>query len=124
MLSPFWMIVLGLLAIAGTVLLLWLVVALLFGVPRQARQRGHGFWSWFVIQIVAVNPVYPLVSLAMLPDRAKGRLRRQYAAELDAKLGPGRATPTGADAAIPDRSVGDLPTLAPPGRSVGDAPTV
>jgi hypothetical protein len=124
MLSPFGMLVLGLLAFAGGLLVLWLAVSLLFGVPRQAWQRGHGFWSWFVIQIVALNPVYPLVALAMLPDRAKGRLRRQYAAELDAKLGPGRPAPTGAGAAIPDRSVGDLPTLAPPGRSVGDAPTV
>jgi len=57
----------------GTFVLVLLVAVvlttLLFGVPRQARQRGHGFASWFVLQVLAINPVYALVVVAMLPDR-------------------------------------------------------
>jgi hypothetical protein len=48
----------------------------------------------------------------------------QFAAERDAKLGPAHLAPAGPDGAVPERSVGDLPTLAPRGRSVGDGPTV
>jgi hypothetical protein len=122
--SPLLMFLASLLAFTLGLLVVWVLLVLLFSVPRQAWQRGHGFASWFVMQIIAVNPVYPLVALAMLPDRAKSRLREQYTAELDSRLGTATGTRVRADAAVPSQSVGDLPTLAPPGRSVGDGPTV
>jgi hypothetical protein len=123
---PFVLFMLGMGGFALGLLLVAILAALVFGVPRQARRRGHGFWSWFVLQILATNPVYPLVLVAMLPDRAKGRLREQYAAELDAKLQRPTSGVSAKDTLtlVPDKSVGDLPTLAPPDRSIGDAPTV
>lgn len=106
-------------------------------VPQQAHRRGLGFGSWFALQIVAVNPVYPLILVALLPNRAKERRRARYAAELDAKLtAAGRPLPgVGADTVPVDRSVGDLRTTDPaasmlggrtvarPDRSLGDLPT-
>lgn len=108
----------GIVALAVATLLL----VLLLGVPWQANRRGHGFLSWFVLQLVALNPMYTMVLVALLPDRAKARLREQFARELDDRLkSPGRSTalPVTAAAAAADRSVGDLPTAG----SVGDAPT-
>jgi hypothetical protein len=99
-----------------------LLLVLILGVPWQAYRRGHGFLSWFVLQAIAINPIYPMILVAILPDRAKMRLRDQFARELDDRLGERahlRQLPT-ASAAIPDRSVGDLPTS---GQSVGDLPT-
>ena len=57
---------------------------------------GHGFFSWLVLQFVAVNPVYPLILVAILPHKARMRLRAQYERELDERLRaagiqPGRA---------------------------------
>ena len=121
---PLLVVFLGLLAFGLALLVLAVLAGLLFGVPRQARQRGHGFASWFVMQILAVNPVYALVAVAMLPDRKKARLREQYRAELDARLGSAGGPAAGPDAAVPQQSVGDLPTLAPRGGSVDDGPTV
>jgi hypothetical protein len=99
-----------------------LLVILLFGVPWQAYRRGHGFLSWFVLQVITVNPVYPMILVAILPDRAKIRLREQFTQELDDRLGKRGNRPTlpTAPAADPLRSVGDLPTS---GKSVGDLPT-
>lgn len=99
------------------------VLVLVFAVPWQARRRGHGFFPWLVLQTVAVNPIYPLVLVALLPDRAKARLRERFARELDERLrGAGRpvSEPEPAPGAAPDRSLGDLPTA---GASVGDLPT-
>jgi hypothetical protein len=100
-------------------------VALLLAVPRQAYQRGHGFLSWFVLQIVAANPLYPLILLATLPNRARARLREEFARELDRKLSrAGRPAPDRTDAAVPGvGTVGDLPTTAPPAGSIGDEAT-
>lgn len=109
----------------GLTLVAFLVAALLlvvlFGVPWQAYRRGHGFLSWFVLQAVALNPIYPMILVAMLPDRAKARLRERFAAELDDLLADARPAVAGPGAdAAPDRSIGDLPTA---GASVGDLPT-
>lgn len=117
---PILLFVMGVGVFALVLLVAWVLLALLFGVPRQARQRGHGSASWFVMQVCAVNPVYALVALAMLPDRAKARLRVKYRAELDARLGSTGGPAARPDAAVPAHSVGDLPTLAPHGQSVGD----
>src|SRR5687767_15180969 len=88
-----------LLVVGGAVLAVLvaaLLLVLLLGVPWQARRRGHGFVSWFVLQVVAANPVYPMILLALLPDRAKARLRDRFARELDDRLRQtGAAAPAG-----------------------------
>lgn len=121
---PILLFVLGAGAFALVLLVGWVLAGLLFGVPRQARQRGHGSVSWFVMQIFAVNPVYALVALSMLPDRAKGRRREAYRAELDARLASAKGPAARPDGVVPMQSVGDLPTVVPHDRSVGDGPTV
>jgi hypothetical protein len=108
----------------GVVLLGWLIGAFLFLIPAQAHARGHGFMSWFIIQLLALNPLYPLVLVALLPNKARNRLREQYAAELDRKL----ATSTSHDEVQPgsanlQRSLGDAPTYVPVERSLGDQAT-
>jgi hypothetical protein len=110
------------LAIASAV-----VAAILLVVPWQAYRRGHGFVSWFILQIVALNPVYPLILLATLPNKARARLREEFARELDRKLAgaagaespPGTPDRTAADRSMAG-SVGDLPTFVPPAGSIGD----
>jgi hypothetical protein len=101
------------------------VAAAILIVPFHARRRGHGFFSWFVLQFVALNPVYPLVLVAILPHKARMRLRTQFERELDERLEaagihPGRA----ADLSLPSSgTVGDRVTEGSVGPSVGDLPT-
>lgn len=121
-----WIMLLGLFTIA-------VVIAIIVAVPWQARRRGYSFWLWFVTTIVAYNPIITLVLLALMPNRARKRLREKFRAELDAKLSArtGRplipaaaAAPQGlAASTMPERSLGDMPTVAPPERSLGDEPT-
>lgn len=104
----------------GGILLLCAVL-----VPLQAYRRGHGFISWFCLQFLAFNPVYPMLLIALLPNKAKVRKREQYAAELDDKLAASGYTGPAAEtlSARIERSLGDLPTIDPVLRSVGDRPT-
>ena len=66
-----------------------LAAAIALIVPLHARRRGHGFVSWFVLQFVGMNPIYPLILVAILPnkcaDAAAGRVRAR----------PGRTAPPG-----------------------------
>jgi hypothetical protein len=100
-------------------LVLWGIL----GVPIQAARRGQGFIGWFLLQCVSLNPLYPMILVAMLPNRSRDRMRRQFASEIDQLL-----EETGADLPVlsrdeqshrPDRSIGDAPTAA----SIGDMPT-
>jgi hypothetical protein len=107
--SPAGWVVLGVITVClGTVGL-----AIVVTVPRQAYRRGHGFWSWLFYQLVGLNPIYPLLLLAVLPNRARMRLREQFAAELDAKLLAARP-PAAATVAFPGGSVGDAVTADGP----------
>ena len=97
-----------------------LAAAIALIVPLHARRRGHGFVSWFALQFVAMNPIYPLILVAILPNKARIRLRAEYARELDDRLreagiGPARA------ARFP--GTGDRSTDGLAGPSVGDLPT-
>jgi hypothetical protein len=114
-----------LLLIGGSILALLLAALLLIlflGVPWQAYRRGHGFISWFILQIISTNPVYPLVLIALLPDKRKSRLREEFRRELDARLGDSqpRTRTLTLESGKPLQSIGDLPTA---GVSVGDLPT-
>ena len=55
-------------------------------VPWQASRRGQGFAWWFVLQVVSLDPIYPMILLALLPNREKMRLRDEFAKELDGRL--------------------------------------
>ena len=108
-----------------------LIIFLLFTfVPaQQARKRGYSFLVWYVTGVLALNPIYLLIVLAAIPDRAKQRLRNQYRRELNAKLAT-RARQSSAALPVcltdaPQQSIGDQPTMAPPATlpSVGDQPT-
>jgi hypothetical protein len=90
-------------------------------VPWHAYRRGHGFVSWYVLQLLSFNPVYPLILVAILPNKARTRLRDRFAQELDEKLeeaGLPVAPRIGPAGAI-DRSIGDAATAA----SIGEVPT-
>jgi hypothetical protein len=96
------------------------ITILVVTVPRYAHQRGHGFISWFVLQILTLNPIYLMLLLATLPNRARSRLRDQFAGELDAKLktiNQTSVTPTGG--VFPAYSIGGIQTAI----SVGEMPT-
>lgn len=97
------------LAVAAACLLA-VLAAVLVTVPRQAARRGHGFWPWFVFQLVGLNPIYPMILLSILPNRARMRLRDEFAAELDEKLAAARPPAPAGTLAFPRHSVGDLPT--------------
>ena len=79
-------------------------------VARQAYARGCGFWSWVALQILAVNPLYPMVLIALLPNKRRLALRERFAAELDAKLAAARPPAPAATVDFPAHSVGELPT--------------
>jgi hypothetical protein len=111
------------------------VVALMVITPLQAYRRGHGFLSWFVLQTLSFNPIYPLILVAILPNKARARQREEFARELDEKLmevGQSvaqRPKPAGVpiDRSIGDAqtaaSVGELPTADPRFRSIGEQET-
>jgi hypothetical protein len=109
------------------------VLFIYVSIPLQARKRGYSFWLWFVACVINVAiPIYFLVLLPLLPNRARIRLREKFRAELDAKLAtvtgslPARSfagpVPPGSTATV-DRSLGDMPTIVPRERSVGDDET-
>jgi hypothetical protein len=88
----------------------------------EAYHRGYNPVVWGLAGVLATNPLFVLVLLAMVPHRARVRLRGRYAAELDEKLAAlGDAPAEGAKgAARADTfSVGDEATRLPH-RSVGD----
>jgi hypothetical protein len=100
-----------------------LAAAIALIVPLHARRRGHGFVSWFVLQFVGMNPIYPLILVAILPNKARMRLRAEYARDLDERLRqagvvPGRAAGAPGTGPTADRSTEGLA-----GPSVGDLPT-
>lgn len=121
-----------LLLMPALLVVLWLAATA--AVAYQARQRGYSFFLWFIAQIIMLNPVIFLVVLALMPNRKRKILRDEFRAELDAKLAacsgsrllPSVATavPSSAGSTMPaERSLGDMPTMAPPERSLGDEET-
>ena len=113
--------------------ILVLVLAMYVAIPWQARRRGYSFWLWLIATFVAFNPIIMLVLLALMPNRARKRLREKFRAELNAKLAARTGRPLVPAAAVaahslagstmPERSLGDMPTVAPPDRSLGDEAT-
>jgi hypothetical protein len=114
---------------AGLALLLSAIVAV------QARRRGYSLLVWLAAGALG-NPLFFLVLLAMMPDRARQALRRRLRAELEAKLAarhkvlpvaaptlPAGALPPTRSDVRPGVSVGDAVTVAPPERSLGDEET-
>lgn len=62
-------------------------LALIALTSYQAYRRGYNPIVWGIAAILALNPIFLLVVLAVAPHRSRVRLRDQFAAELDAKLG-------------------------------------
>jgi hypothetical protein len=110
-----------------SVLLLTSFVVLVVPTAYQAFRRGYNPVVWGLVGLFTLNPIFPLVILAMVPHRSRIRLREQFTRDLDAKLAsvPGARFGEVADNATPVRthSLGDLATELPPGRSLGDDPT-
>ena len=100
-----------------------LAAAIALIVPLHARRRGHGFVSWFALQFVAMNPIYPLILVAILPNKARVRLRAEYERELDHRLREAGIVPTRAARFPGPGPVGDRSTDGLAGPSVGDLPT-
>lgn len=104
------------------------ILALIVVPPAyHARKRGYNPFVWGLAALLAQNPIFLLVVLAMAPHRARVRLREQFTRELDAKLAALESVPpTAADPASPridTSAVGDRPTVLPPDRSIGDEQT-
>jgi hypothetical protein len=91
---------------------------------RMAWRRGYNPLVWGGTVVATSNPVLLLVLLAMIPNRARMKLREQFAAELDEKLARVGGRPAGAvgGPAVRDRSIGDQVTQLPQ-RSIGDDQT-
>jgi hypothetical protein len=110
-----------------------LVVALLiFAVPAiQAKRRGYSFFVWFFAGLLVYNPIYLLIVLATVPNRARQKQRLQLAAELDGKLLAAGIPVVTAVRPISERSLGDFATIDPRttagkfsnAKSIGDEPT-
>jgi hypothetical protein len=77
----------------------------------QAYRRGYNPVVWGIAGILALNPIFLLVVLAVSPHRSRMRLRDRFTAELDAKLAR-RSPPAGVvgtspvDAGAPTRTAG------------------
>jgi hypothetical protein len=122
--------------IVGVIVLgsgLALFVGAASAVAVQAQWRGYSLWLWLAAGIIVINPIIFLVMLALMPNRARIRRRETFRKELEAKLvarsGGGGIPRLPASAAalggstLPERSLGDMPTVAPPERSLGDEAT-
>jgi hypothetical protein len=108
------LLALGAMAVVG--LLLMLIPA------YQAYHRGYNPVVWGLAGFFSSNPLFVLIVLAMVPHRARRRLRERYREELDAKLAAVGAGPAGEPtrAARADTfTVGDAATRLPD-RSIGD----
>jgi hypothetical protein len=125
-----YLIIIGLIFIGGAVTL---YIGAAVAIAVQARWRGYSLALWLASGLVSLNPVIFLVVLALMPNRARRRLRETFRAELEEKLaarsgilGPARghiAAPALGASTLPERSLGDMPTVAPPERSLGDEVT-
>jgi hypothetical protein len=86
-------------------------------VAYHAYRRGYNPVVWGLAAIVAMNPIFLLVVLVLVPNRARLRLRARFTAELDAKLaGVGAMGGTPADRPVPLET-----RTAEPGRPALDA---
>lgn len=74
----------GFLALAGWLLLL---------TSHHAYRRGYNPIVWALAAVIAMNPIFLFVVLALVPNRARLRLRAKFAAELDARLAGGDPCP-------------------------------
>jgi hypothetical protein len=66
----------------------------------QAYRRGYNPIVWGIAGILALNPIFFLVVLAVAPHRSRMRLRDRFTSELDTKL-TRRAPPAGAAGVTP-----------------------
>jgi hypothetical protein len=89
----------------------------------QAYRRGYNPVVWGIAGILALNPIFLLVVLAVSPHRSRMRLRDRFADELDAKLAR-RSSPAGAagtspvDPGAPTATAGKPPARHPSDLSV------
>ena len=95
-----------------------------------AGQRGYSLALWLAAGLNSLNPVIFLAVLALMPNRGRRRMREQFRTELEAKLAARTGRPlvpatavapqSLAGSTLPERSLGDMPTVAPTYCSVGD----
>jgi hypothetical protein len=120
-------------------LLALLAVLLVFAaiasiVAYQASQRGYSFLVWLGAGMLG-NPVFLLILLGVLPNRAMRRRREKELDDIRARVDaiPRKVAPPpkpsdiqrsmgDAETVLPDRSIGDAVTRLPE-RSIGDEPT-
>jgi hypothetical protein len=94
----------------------------------QAYKRGYNPFVWGLAGILAVNPIFLLVVLGLVPNRRRMKLREEYAEDLDEWLAEAGIAPPTAPVGVPvrDVSIGDEATRLPGRsilRSIGDQAT-
>jgi hypothetical protein len=126
------------LLLLGTLLAFVVVVAAIAAVVAyQAAQRGYSFLVWVGAAMLG-NPVFLLILLGVLPNRAMRRRREKELDDIRARVEaiPRKVAPPpkptvssdiqrsmgDAETVLPDRSIGDAVTRLPE-RSIGDEPT-
>jgi peroxiredoxin len=122
----------NLVAVLLTVVVLLTPFVVLLAV--QAYRRGLSFFVWLLAGFLAANPLFPLVLLGLLPDRARQARRRAELQDLERRLGgeqpaeqrnlsmdhanarsSAEALPSTASV-LPECSLGDVETQAAPPR--------
>jgi hypothetical protein len=98
-------------------------------VAVQAFRRGYSLLLWLTAGCLG-NPLFLLVLLAIMPDRARLARRRKELRLIEEKLADlaqkAALQPEPAGVVLPAASVGSLgdqPTVLPPVRSLGDEET-
>jgi len=72
------------------------IVGWLIGLTSyHAYRRGYNPVVWALAAIIAMNPIFLFVVLALAPHRSRLRLRDKFHAELDAKLAGRKPTADG-----------------------------
>lgn len=82
-------------AVVVTFAFLALAMWLIGSTSYHAYRRGYQPIVWALAAIIALNPVFLLVVLAIVPHRRRLRMRERFASELDEKLDNVRAPRTG-----------------------------
>lgn len=128
MMGPGYAAMIGVMVFFAFITLL-IVVGIAAIVAVQASYRGYNVFVWLIAACLG-NPVFLLILLGVLPDRARRGLRESELDDLDRRrrqvprrLPPATVEPVRPRTTDVQRSLGDAETRLPIDRSLGDMET-